>query len=376
MSTTPTFQNSTTSAFRHNNPFDAKARKVSANVDTFDQITSLTTIDGTHTHIPESKSFHNVEYLHAYPAKSSHSIYNESEYNHSHILPEESHQFQSPKLSEVPYLNDYSKSAASSSGFNYFLRSDENRNLRLSAPDNSYYRESAGLNYSPAKTLSSTLPSHTNSNKTLSSVIGDLVERDREERRLRELRSTEDMVRNHETITEMIKNERNWKKGLEEVDALLKVCKENSEASTRKRLSSTSALRHSEPLTYQYRPQAIQEKAYRNSESSHMLVKPNIYKEECEDFMFNFALRKSRENSLKNLKNNNSSRKLSDAIAEEVEEDKELRHRKDMFYMEEAIRNGTTITDMIKNEKRRSLELKMSQGNMEYVRDCASKLLL
>jgi len=366
MSTTPTFQ-STTTTRAYGNPFDAKARKVSAHAqaDTFDQISSFTTIDGTQTYLPESKSFHNVA------PKSSHSIYAESEYNHSRIIPEESYQFQSPKLSEVPYMNDYAKSATSSSGFNYFPRSDENRNLRLSAPDNSYYyRESASLNFSPAKALSSTLPSHTTSHKTLSSVIGDLVERDREERRLRELRSTADMVRNNETITQIIKNEGAWKRGLDEVDSLLKSCKETSEASTRKRLSMIN-LRHSEPVDSQYRPQAIQERAYRNS--AQVYIKPDLYKEECEDYLFNYTMRKSRENSLKNL---NVPKSLGESIAQEVEEDKELRHRKDMFYMEEMVRSGTTITDMIKNEKQRELELRMSQGNMQYIKDCASKLLL
>jgi len=383
MSTTPTFQ-STTSHFRAN-LFDAKGRKVSAHIESADLMNSLTTVDGTHTHLPESKSFHNVEPHHAYNPRSAHSIYNESEINHSRILPEEIHhqqtRFQSPTLSEISHHYDFPKSASSSYGFNYFT------NMRNSAPDihnfepktSGYpYRESSFLLNSPAnnmtssivqqKALSSTLPSHTTSHKTLSSVIGDLVERDREERRLRELKFTEEMVKDNTTLSTIIKNEGRWMKELREVDSLLKSCKEFSEAATRKRLSSTSA-RWSEPVSQQYRPSPVQERAYRNSEKPVLTVKPSLYKEECEDYVFNVSLRRSRENSLKNLK--------AQKIMKEMEEDAELRHRKDMFYMEEAIRTGTTITDMVKNERQRELDMKLSQSNMQYIKeDCASKVLL
>ncbi len=303
MSTTPTFQAST-SQYRAN-PFDVKNRKVSAHVEPADLYTSLTTVDGTQTHLPESKSFHNVELHHAYNPRSAHSIYNESEFNHSRILPEELHhqqnRFQSPTLSEISYHHDFPKSAGSSSGFNYFTH------MRSSAPDiNNFEPRTSGYPYNSSannltssviqqKALSSTLPSHTSSHKTLSSVIGEQVEKDREERRLRELKLTEEMVKDNTTMSTIIKNEGRWMKELKEVDSLLKSCKEFSEAVTRKRLSSVN-FRWSEPVSQEYKPNPVQQKAYRHSEI--LSVKPNLYKEECEDYVFNVSLRRSRENSL------------------------------------------------------------------------------
>ena len=210
----------------------------------------------------------------------------------------------------------------------------------------------------------------------ISSYIREEIQREQELRRLKDMQSMENMVRSGQTMTSIISNEKLWKKELAQARDVIDNCKKYAESlrnsrqrdvSLPSRINQTPTLNTSAQFFRPSPPQPVERltvstnSAYRTGDT--WLRKSH----EAESRVSSFGASQTaetegfwgRKGGLKDM--------LSKKILEEVERDSEIRRLKDLKSMEEMVRSGQTITNMIVNERKREKQLRESQINMRQL---------